>query len=248
MLFSIALGLLGSASFATIQTKDFEYEQGGQTMLGYLAWDDSKTGPRPGVMIVHDWDGLNDYEKLRARMVAELGYVALAADIYGKDNRPKSQQENGQKAQQFYKDPALFRARLQAGIDALRTVPEVDDSKVAAMGYCFGGAGVMELARSGSDIRGIVSFHGGMTTQMPAKEGEVKCKWLVCHAAQDPSAPRDVFVKWLDEMQAAKVDYRLLAFNLNVHPFTVIGGSSYNEEADKESWKAMVGFYEEIFK
>lgn len=243
----LAACLAAASSFAAIQTKTIEYTHNGEVLEGYMAWDDAKTGPMPGVMIVHDWDGLNDYEKLRARMLAELGYVGFAVDIYGKNNRPKNQQENGQMAQKFYQNPTLFRGRLQAGLDALRAIDQVDDAKVAAIGYCFGGSGVMELARSGADVNGVVSFHGGMSTQMPAKEGQVKAKMLVCHASQDPSVPRDMFVKWLDEMRDAKVDYQLLAFNLAVHPFTVIGGSSYDEKADKRSWEAMQDFFKEIF-
>lgn len=232
---------------ATIVTKRVDYKQGDAVLEGFLAYDDSKTGPRPGVMIVHDWDGLNGYEETRARMLAELGYVAFAADIYGKGQRPKNQQESGQFAGKYRNDPALFKARLQASLDALKAQANVDGKRTAAIGYCFGGGGVLELARSGADVTGVVSFHGSYGTQAPAKVGDIKGKVMVVHAAQDPSTSRAQFDAFLDEMRDAKVDYQSVLYNLNVHPFTVIGGPSYNEAADKRSWQAMRDFFREIF-
>ena len=248
---SLVLGIaaLVSAASATVVTKRVEYKHGDTVLEGFLAYDDSKSGPQPAVMIVHDWDGLNAYEELRARMLAEMGYVAFAADIYGKDTRPKSPQENGQFAGKYRSDPALFRGRLQAGLDAMKAQPQVNGSKTAAIGYCFGGGGVMELARSGADVDGVVSFHGGaLGTTMPAEVGKVKAKVMVVHAAQDPGASREAWNKFLDEMQTAKVDYQAVVYNLNVHAFTVKGGSQYDADADRRSWEAMQDFFREIFK
>lgn len=232
---------------ATVVTKKIEYKQGDATLEGYLAYDDAKTGSRPGILIVHDWNGLDEYEEMRARQLAELGYVAFAADIYGKGVRPKNAQESGAEAGKYRSNPALFRARLQAGIDELRKQQSVDTKKVAAIGYCFGGGGVLELARSGADVTGVVSFHGALGTTMPAKAGDVKAKVMVIHAAQDPSCPRELFDKFLDEMKDAKVDYQTVVYNLNVHPFTVVGGPSYDATADRRSWAAMKTFFDEIF-
>ncbi len=239
---------LATASFAEIKTKTFDYNHDGTVLEGFVAWDDSKTGPRPGVMIVHDWDGLNGYEQTRAKMLAELGYVGFAVDIYGKDSRPKTQQENGQQAGKYRGDLPLFRGRMKAALEAMKGMTDmVDPAKTAAIGYCFGGGGVLEMARAGMDVNGVVSFHGGLSTTMPATEGGVKSKVMVCHAMQDPSVPRDQFNKFLDEMRDAKVDYQLVAFNEDVHPFTVIGGPSYRPDADRRSWAAMQDFFKEIF-
>ncbi|HJP83107.1 MAG TPA: dienelactone hydrolase family protein [Fimbriimonadaceae bacterium] len=245
--FFVLMALAGLAN-ATIVTKKVEYKQGDAVLEGYLAYDDAKSGPRPGVMIVHDWNGLDDYEEMRARMLAELGYVAFAADIYGKGIRPKNAQESGEQAGKYRADAALFRARLKAGLDELKKQPNVDVKKTAAIGYCFGGGGVMELARSGADVTGVVSFHGGaLATTMPAKAGDIKGKVMVVHAAQDPSASRAAWDTFLDEMKDAKVDYQAVVYNLNVHAFTVVGGGQYDAQADHRSWAAMRGFFNEIF-
>ncbi len=244
---ALVLGTLAAFSSAAIVTKKVEYKQGDTVLEGFLAYDDSKTGPLPGVLIIHDWDGVNGYEETRAKMLAEMGYVAFAADIYGKDSRPKSQQESGQFAGKYRADNALFRARLQAGLDELKKQTQVDKAKTAAIGYCFGGGGVLELARSGAEVTGVVSFHGSLATPSPAKEGGVKAKVMTIHAAQDPGVPTEQFVGYLNEMRDAKVDHQTVVYNLNVHAFTVIGGSQYNADADRRSWAAMKQFFSEIF-
>jgi len=234
---------------ATVVTKKVEYKQGDTVLEGFLAYDDSKTGARPGILIIHDWNGLDGYEEMRAKKLAELGYVAFAADIYGKDLRPKNNQESGAAAGKYRADIPLFRARLQAGLDELRKQPGVDGKKIAAIGYCFGGGGVMELARSGADLSGIVSFHGGgaLATKNPAKAGDIKCKVMIIQAAQDPSSSRAQFDSFLDEMKDAKVDYQTILYNLNVHPFTVPGGQGYDADADRRSWASMRAFFDELF-
>lgn len=242
-----ALGALAALSSAAIVTKKVEYKQGDTVLEGFLAYDDSKTGARPGIMIIHDWNGLDTYEETRAKMLAELGYVAFAADIYGKNSRPKTQQENGQHAGKYRSDIPLFRSRLQAGLDELKKQSQVDAKKTAAIGYCFGGGGVLELARSGADVTGVVSFHGGLATPSPAKSGDVKGKVMVVHAAQDPSVSQEMFMGYLNEMRDAKVDHQTVVYNLNVHAFTVIGGGQYNADADRRSWIAMKDFFKEIF-
>lgn len=238
---------LATAAQATIVTKRVEYKQGDTVLEGYLAYDDAKSGKRPGVMIIHDWNGLDGYEETRAKMLAELGYVAFAADIYGKATRPKTTQENGQFAGKYRGDIPLFRARLQSGLDELKRQTQIDATKTAAIGYCFGGGGVLELARSGADVTGIVSFHGGLATPTPAKTGDVKSKVMVIHAAQDPAVPQEQFVGFLNEMRDAKVDYQTVVYNLNLHAFTVIGGGQYDATADRRSWAAMREFFKELF-
>lgn len=229
---------------STTVTTTLDYKQGDAPLQGTLV------APRgaskaPAVLIIHDWDGPTSYETTRATMLAQLGYVALSADIYGKDVRPKSMEENRTQATKYYNDPALFRARLQAGLDALKARPEVDPNRVVAIGYCFGGSGVLELARSGADLKGVASFHGGLRTTMPFSADKTKAKVIVFHAAQDPSVPREQFNGFLEEVRDAKVDYQMVIYNLNVHAFTVIGGSQYNADADRRSWSSLQNFLTE---
>ncbi len=157
---SLALGAL--SLHAAIQSKTIEYKQGDATLEGVLVWDDAVSGPRPGVLIVHQWLGLTDYEKHRAEQLAELGYVAFCADIYGKGIHPKNTTEAGAEATKYKSDRALLRARVIAAFDVLKKSDLVDPKRIAAIGYCFGGTTVLELARSGADLNGVVSFHGGL--------------------------------------------------------------------------------------
>jgi dienelactone hydrolase len=199
----------------------------------------------PVMIIVHDWNGPDSYELTRARMVAEQwGMGALVADIYA-GARPKTPAENGAEARKYYSDNALFRKRLQAAVDAVKARGDVDASNIGAMGYCFGGTAVLEMARMGADVKAVISFHGGLSAPNPAA-GTIGTKIMLHHAADDPAVPKDQLVGFLAEMTAAKADYRMVIYNLAVHPFTVIGGSSYNEQADKRSWETTTAFLKEV--
>jgi dienelactone hydrolase len=231
---------------AEIKTLRVEYRDGDTVLEGYVAYDDTITTPRPAVMIVHDWDGPTEYEERRARMLAELGYVGFAADIYGKGVRPKSMSENAAQAGKYRSDRATFLSRMNAGVTFLRNHALVEKTKVAAMGYCFGGGGVLELARSGVDLSGVISFHGGLKTSAPAKAGDIRTKLLVCHASQDPSVPYDHLVGFLGEMRDAKADYQLVAYNVDSHPFTA-PGAGYRADADRRSWTELQTFLREVF-
>lgn len=224
----------------------FDYKHGTETMQGHLVTP-TASGKRPLVLIVHDWDGVDAYEIGRARQAAsELGAVALAIDVYGKETRPKTPAENGQFAGKFYADRALFRGRLQAAYDAGIKLESVDPSKVIILGYCFGGSASLELARSGANLVGTVSFHGGLSTPLPATEGAVKGRVLVFHAANDPVVPREQFNAFLDEAKNAKLQIEVVVFNLAAHSFTKPGGRDYNAEADRRSWKLFKDFYVEV--
>ncbi len=241
-------------SFAALHTQTIEYKQGDTTCEGYLAYDDAVKGPRPGVLVVHDWMGCDSYAKMRADMVAKLGYVAFAADIYGKGVRPKNREEAGAQAGKYKGDRALLRARVNAALDVLEKQPQVDTKRVAAIGYCFGGTTVLELARSGADIAGIVTFHGGLDT--PTRDAKnIKCKVLLCHGADDPYVPATDVAALQDELRAAKVDWQMIYYSGAVHSFTRPDsgndnskGAAYNEHADKRSWEAMKEFFVEIFR
>jgi dienelactone hydrolase len=246
--------ILITNTMSEIITSDVEYKIGDVTLQGYLAYDNSNSDKRPGILIVHQWMGLTDYEKKRARQLAELGYVAFAADIYGKDIRPTNPKDAGQQAGKYYGDINLYRERLNAGLNELKMQPLIDADNVAAIGYCFGGGGVLELARSGADIKGVVSFHGSLKSQNPADANNIKCRVLVQHGAIDPFVPEEDVVAFKKEMEDAKVDYVLTEYAGSVHAFTMEGagtditkGAAYNEKADKRSWEAMKIFFGEIF-
>jgi len=240
---------------AAIHTETVEYKQGDTTLEGFVAYDDAIQGKRPGILVVHQWLGLTDYEKHRAEMLAQLGYVAFCADIYGKDVRPKNTTEAGPLAGKYKKDRPLLRARVNAGLDALRQQPLVDGKNIVAIGYCFGGTTVLELARSGADVAGVVSFHGGLDAPDPTDGKNIKCKVLICHGADDPfSSPQDI-AALENEMRQGHVDWQLIKYGGAVHSFTqpMAGndnskGAAYNEKADKRSWEAMKQFFAEIFK
>jgi dienelactone hydrolase len=240
---------------AAIQTKTVEYKQGDTTLEGFVAWDDAIPGTRPGVLVVHQWMGLTDYEKHRAEMLAQLGYVAFCADIYGKGVRPQNPKEAGALAGKYKGDRQLLRARVNAGLDALRQQPLVDPGHIAAIGYCFGGTTVLELARSGAELNGVVSFHGGLDAPHPDDGKNIKCKVLICHGADDPSSSPQDIAALENEMRQGGVDWQLVKFGGAVHAFTqpMAGndnskGMAYNEKADKRSWEYMKLFFNEIFK
>ena len=243
------------AARAAIHTETVEYKQGDATLEGFVAYDDALKGTRPGILVVHQWMGLTDYEKHRAEMLAQLGYVAFCADIYGKGIRPQNTSEAGAQAGKYKSDRQLLRARVNAGLEALRQQPLVDPKRIAAIGYCFGGTTVIELARSGADVAGMVSFHGGLDSPTPADGRNIKCKVLVCHGADDPFTKPEDLAAFENEMRDAKVDWQLIKYGGAVHSFTqpMAGndnskGAAYNEKADKRSWEAMKQFLAEIFK
>ena len=237
-----------------IHTETVEYQEGGTTFEGFIAYDDALTGKRPGVLVVHQWLGLTDYEKHRAEMLAQLGYVAFCADIYGKGIRPKDTAEAGVQAGKYKSNRALLRARVNAGLAALEKNERVDPSRVAAIGYCFGGTTVLELARSGANIAGVVSFHGGLDSPTPADGKNIRCKVLACHGADDPFEKASDLAAFEDEMRQANVDWVLIKYGGAVHSFTqpLAGndnskGAAYNERADRRSWAAMKMFLAGIF-
>ncbi|WP_367870266.1 dienelactone hydrolase family protein [Luteolibacter sp. Populi] len=254
---TLLLSLMAAASAsAALVEKTVEYDQGGTTLEGFHVYDDAVSGKRPAVLVIHQWTGLTDYEKGRARQLAELGYNVFAADIYGKGVRP-ARPDAAKEAGKYKGDRDLFRARLKAGLEVLQKEEHTDTAKIAAIGYCFGGTGVLELARSGADIAGVVSFHGGLDAAegKAAEKGGVKAKVLVLHGAEDPNVPTDQVLAFGKEMVEAGVDWQFVGYGGAVHAFTqkMAGndnskGAAYNEKADKRSWEAMKVFFAEIFE
>jgi len=255
LLLTAVLSTLAPCLHAAVQTKVIEYKQSDQVLEGYLAWDDAVTGSRPGVLVVHEWTGLGDYAKMRAKMLAEMGYIAFSADIYGKGIRPATPQEAGAQAGMYKNNPKLMRDRVRAGLDALRREPLCDPKRVAAIGYCFGGTCVLELARSGADVAGVVSFHGGLATATPADAKHIRGKVLVLHGGDDPHVPPKEVDAFEDEMRAAGVGWQVVVYGGAVHAFTNPSagsdksrGAAYNAAADRRSWETMKAFFAEIFK
>ena len=239
---------------AAIQNRTIEYQQGDTTLEGVLVYDAANRTRRPGVLIVHQWKGLSDYEKKRAEMLAQLGYVTFCADIYGKGIRPQTPAEAGVQAGKYKSDRALLRARVNAGLEVLRKNELVNSRRLAAIGYCFGGTTVIELARSGADLGGVVSFHGGLDSPTPADGKNIKCKVLACHGADDPFEPSKDLAAFEQEMRDGGVDWQLIQYGGAVHSFTdwnadgSMKGAQYNAKADKRSWEAMKQFFAECFK
>ena len=242
-------------AFAEIKTATVLYKDGATELEGYVAYDDVKQGLRPGVLVIHDWTGVQEYAMSRARQLAELGYVAFAADIYGKGVRPTEPKDCAAEAGKYKGNLPLLRKRVQLGLEQLKLQPQTDPKKLAAIGYCFGGTTVLELARSGADIAGVVSFHGGLGTTMPAQSGAVKAKLLVAHGADDPFVKPEEVAAFKAEMEKANADLKFIAYPGAVHSFTKKAagndpskGQAYNEAADKQSWAEMKKFFGEVLK
>ena len=238
---------------AEIKTQIVEYRQGDQALEGYLAYDAKLAAKRPGILVVHDWTGVGPTVKMRTEQLAKLGYTAFAADIYGKGIRP-GQNEAGAVAAKYKEDRKLMRLRILAALDELKKQKTVDPSRIGVMGYCFGGTVALELARAGADVKGVITFHGGLDTPTPQDAKNIKGKVLVLHGADDPFVRPEQVKAFEDEMRAGGVDWELVKYSKAVHSFTIPDaggdnskGAAYNAEADKRSWRAMQDFWDEIF-
>jgi len=250
---ALAAVLLAAPAFAALKTRVVDYKDGDVVLEGYAAWDDSFKGDRPGVLVVHDWLGQGPYAQKRAQMLAKLGYVAFALDMYGKGKFAKDHAEAAKMSGVFFSDRVAMRRRAALGLDELKKLPHVKTSELAAIGYCFGGTTVLELARMGADLRGVASFHGNLATPTPATDTP-KAKIAVFQGGDDqmtlPALPA-----FEDEMRKVKADWELTTYGGAVHGFTVeelgtdaSGGLAYNKEADERSWKALQDFFAEIFR
>ncbi len=240
---------------AEIVAKDVEYRDGNAVLEGYAVYDSAKAGKVPGIIIVHEWNGLGKYVKGRARQLALMGYSVFCADIYGKGIRPKNPEESGKEAGIYRADRKLMRSRVNAALEEMKKMNISDNTRIAAMGYCFGGGVVLELARSGANIPGVVVFHGNLDTPEPAKPGDIKAKVLVLHGADDPYSPADKIKIFQDEMRGANVDWQMNFYGGAVHGFTnpdngsnTSTGVAYNKEVDMRSWEAMKAFFKELFE
>jgi dienelactone hydrolase len=254
---AVMIAMLCTSAMATVQTREVEYRDGDTVMKGYIASDDAVQGKRPGILVVHEWWGHNAYARKRADMLAELGYTALAVDMYGDGKTANHPDDAGKFSGELRKNMPLATARFMAAMKLLQQEPSVDPRKIAAIGYCFGGGVVLEMARSGVDLDGVVSFHGSLAPAVPAKPATVKTKILVLNGADDPFVSAGEIDAFKKEMETAGVDYTFINYPGAVHSFTNPDADTfgrefnlplaYNQEADEKSWQAMRNFFIDIF-
>lgn len=254
------LMLTGVAAHAgqDIAGKPVDYTLGTTVMKGYLAYDRSVTGKRPGVLVVHEWWGHNDYARKRARMLAEMGYTALAVDMYGDGKQAMHPDDAKQFSAEALKDFDTARARFIAAMDLLKNQPSVDPGRIAAIGYCFGGGVVLNMAREGIDLKGVASFHGSLAPKNPVtRPGIIRAKVLVLHGADDKFISAEQIDAFKKEMTTAGADFRFIAYPEALHSFTNPDadeiakkfnmGLAYNAQADRQSWEELNRFLLEIF-
>ncbi len=253
-----AAGLEAASQKAGITAKQAEYTAEGGSMQGYLAYDGNIRGRRPGILIVPEWWGVNDYARRRARMLAELGYTALVVDMYGNGKEAANPEEAEKLSSEVMKNKTLAEGRFMAALAFLRGQPTVDPQRVVAIGYCFGGGVVLDMARWGVDLKGVVSFHGILTTVDPAKPGGVKAKILILTGADDSFVPPKQVEAFKKEMTDAGADYKFIAYAGATHAFSNPDSTAngkkfnipiaYNAKADKESWQEMKKFLGKTLK
>lgn len=247
----LALCLCYTAS-AEIQSKKLTYKVGDQEYIGYLAWDDAKSGPRPGVLVVHEFWGLNDYARGRADQLAKLGYIAFCADMYGDGKVVEHPADAAKMAAEVRKNVDQWRKRAVVALDLLKEQPQCDKSKVAAIGYCFGGSTCLTLAYTGADLQAVATFHAALPTPTEEEAKKIKPTILINHGADDKFIPEDAINSLKSRFDAAKVKYDFIAYPGAVHSFTVEGvdklgnpGTKYNKDADEKSWEAMKKLFAE---
>ncbi len=239
---------------ADVQIKTVEYNDGDVVLQGYFAWDDAIEGRRPGVVVAHEWWGLNDYARTRAEMLAKLGYVALAIDMYGKGKVTEHANEASAWMKQINANTEHWQLRARLGLDVLRKHEFVDPTRLAAIGYCFGGSTVMQLAYSGATLKGVVSFHGSLPVATKQQARNVKASVLIAHGNADTFVPSERIAQFTAAMDEAHVDWQMVNYGGARHSFTNpnadrygIKGVSYNKQADRRSWRHMQQFFDEIF-
>ena len=242
---------------ATVRGEEIEYRDDGTLLRGYVAYDDALPGPRPGVLVVHEWWGHNDYVRRRARMLAAAGYVALALDMYGEGRQAAHPDDARTFASAVGGDPALARRRFEAALAVLRAHPRTDPRRIAAIGYCFGGGIVLNMARAGADLAAVASFHGSLAPQVPARPGAIRARILVFTGGADPFVPPEQVEAFRKEMDTARADYRVVVYPEARHSFTNPAADEYarrfglplawDPEADRDSWRQLLEFLRETF-
>jgi dienelactone hydrolase len=249
--------MLAGGAYGAVKGAEVDYEADGVTLKGYLAFDDAKEGRRPGVLVVHEWWGHNDYARKRADMLAELGYVALAVDMYGDGKTAKHPEDAAKFSSAVKANATAARARFQAALDLLSACDQVNPDQIAAIGYCFGGGVVLQMVREGVDLRGVVSFHGSLGTDLPARPGCSSARVLVCDGEDDPFVTDEQLEAFKQEMKQAGIDYTVRRYKGAKHSFTNPDADkfgrefslplAYNQDADEASWADMQDFFNSLF-
>jgi dienelactone hydrolase len=235
-----------------MHTEKHIYTDGDTECHGYVTWDETITGPRPGILISHAWAGLSEYECAKAREFADMGYVGFAVDNYGSGRLGANNDENAALMTPFIENRARLRKRLLAGLHAMKDLPLVDSARCAAMGYCFGGLCALDIARAGADVRGVISVHGLLRGTDDLKNEPIGAKVLVLHGAADPMVSDEECSAFVAEMNDANVDWQMHVYGRTLHAFTnpeaddVAFGVKYNADADRRSSQAMSNFFEEV--
>ena len=235
-----------------IRTRTIDYRDGTQVLEGFMCCDAAAPGPVPGVLVAHTWRGRSEYEEKKARQLAELGYAGFALDLFGKGVLGSSLEENRALIQPFMDDRSLLARRMQLAVDELRRQDEVDETRVAAIGFCFGGLCVLDLARSGSDVNAVASFHGLLTPPPDAGSGPIRSKILAMHGWDDPMAPPEHLVALGRELTGKQADWQIHAYGNAMHAFTnpladnPDFGTVYQPDADRRSWASMQTFLTEV--
>lgn len=236
-----------------IHTRTIEYKDGDTTLEAYLAWDDSEGDARPGVLVSHAWAGRSEFEENKAERLAELGYVGFAIDLYGQGVRGTTKEENAALMQPLLDDRQMLQRRMKLAVEQLRKQKEVDSERIAAMGFCFGGLCVLDLARTGTDIRGVASFHGLFAKPGNTDDNRITARVLVMHGWDDPMATPDQVLSLADELTAMGADWQIHAYGGTMHAFTnpeaddAAFGTVYSQDADRRSWQSLQLFLAEIF-
>jgi dienelactone hydrolase len=249
-----ALALAGTAAEAKVVTRTVPYQHAGKTYQGYLAYDDAKAGPRPGVLVVHEWWGLNDYTRSRTRQLAEMGYVAFAADMFGDGKTTRDPKEAQAWSSAVGSQPNQLAVLSKAGLDVLRKQDNVDSDKLAAIGFCFGGTTVLQLAYTGVPLKAAVTFHGGLVVPDAQQAMRIRSPILILHGAEDSFIKPETIDGLQKALDAVKVDWFMVTYANAVHAFTnpeadsfKIPGIGYNEKAARRSWDEMLRFFTEQF-
>jgi dienelactone hydrolase len=249
------LSISATAVNGAVKTKDVNYTYDGVKLKGLLVWDDAITGKRPGVLVVHEWWGLNDYARKRAEDLAKLGYVAFACDMYGDGKSTEHPKEALQFATEVRNNLKTWQGRAIAGLKVLQDSDMVDSDKLAAIGYCFGGSTALQLAYTGAPLKAVATFHAALPAATPEQAKATKARILICHGADDTFIPKESIDKFKAALDAAKVNYEFQSYPGAVHSFTVRGaekagvnGLAYNEAADQKSWASMQALFGDTLK
>lgn len=253
-----ASGFFAGGAQAAVEGREVQYSAGGVTMKGYFAWDAAVSVQRPGVLVVHEWWGHNDYARSRARMLAELGYAALAVDMYGDGKTAAHPEDAGKFSGELMKNAETTKARFLAALGFLKAQPQTDPSRIAAIGYCMGGGVALNMARAGTDLKGVASFHGSLNAIVPAVPGGIKARLLVLHGADDTFIPPEAVAAFKKEMADAGADLKFVAYPGATHSFTNPEADgyakkfgmpvAYNADADRLSWEELKTFLAAVFR